>query len=391
MPVEGNAGRTARRGAATGLIVLLGLTLGLCLAGPAAAENEAGRAPVRALFIPLADHYAPVVAFEKYRERMVHADFRLERVDGPWLVRTRFREPDVDLAFEVAPMAMDMFREQPDFRWIGLLHRDGNALAINDLLASYIALPTERRKRLPDQRIADGLKQARAAYGRPVEVGIPHPQATHTAVLYKFLKDHGLTLGLGYGLDPDVVGVSVSPPKAPAFVKRMSSRGTPAGFEQSLPWAEAVETAGFGQVAWYSKDVLRWPRGHVECVILAKDRAIAAKRAALAEVVRYIHLAGMDIEVARRAGGPAMDEIIRMIRRHIPEHTPEAIRESLRPDLNVINYRHLNVDKAGLRQIMDLSVEAHMIPAGVDIDAFADEDFSTDITDAELPASELPK
>ena len=356
----------------------------------ATANAESGKETIHALFIPLADHYAAIVAYEKYRLHMEHADFRLERIDGPWLVRTRFREPDVDMAFEVAPMAMDMFREQPDFRWIGLLHRDGNALAVNELLDSYIGLPLERDRRLPNRRIANGLRKARADHDRALEIAVPHPQATHTAVLYKFLKDHGLTLGLGYGPDRDVIGVRVRPPKAPSFIKRMSSRGTPAGFEQSLPWADVVETEGLGRIAWYSKDVLNWPNGHVECVILAKDQAIEGKAEAVREVVHYIHRSGMDIEQARRAGGTALEEIIAMIRRHIPEHTAKAIRESLRPDLNVINYRHLNVDKGGMRQIMELSVEAGMIPGGVDIDRFADERFATRLTNAEPTAGAPP-
>jgi len=353
-------------------------------------NTAAGAAQVvHALFIPLADHYAALVAYEKYRGRMQHADFRLERVNGPWLVRTRFADPDVDMAFEVAPMAMDMFLEQPDFRWIGLMHRDGNALAVNDLLDQFIRLPDQRSQRRPNRRVAEGLRQARKLRGHPLEIGLPHPQATHTAVLYKFLKDHDLSMGVEYGPDKDVVTVRVSPPEAPRFIKRQGSRGVPSGFEQSLPWADVAEQMGLGRIAWYSKDVVRWPRGHVECIILAKDNAIAEKRAAVAEVVRYIHQAGIDIEAARREGGAPLDEIIAMIRRHIPEHTPRAIRESLRPDLNVINYHHLNVDKGGLRQIMDLSVEAGIIPAPVDIDAFADESFATDITDAE-PASVSP-
>jgi NitT/TauT family transport system substrate-binding protein len=81
-----------------------------------------------------------------------------------------------------------------------------------------------------------------------------------------------------------------------------------------------------------------------------------------------------------------MDEIITMIRRHIPEHTPESIRASLDSDLNAINYRHLNVDKEGMRQIMQLSVEAGMIHEGVDLDAFADETFATDLTNQDLQA-----
>ncbi|MBW1861325.1 MAG: hypothetical protein JRJ02_02995 [Deltaproteobacteria bacterium] len=75
-----------------------------------------------------------------------------------------------------------------------------------------------------------------------------------------------------------------------------------------------------------------------------------------------------------------MVTITNMIRKHIPEHNEQAIIQSLRPDLNVINYRHLNVDKAGLKQIMDLAVEGGILREPIDIDAFADESFATKIT-----------
>ena len=348
----------------------------------AQAEKTAGnRQTIKAIYIPLADHYAVVLAYEKYRERMQHADFQIEKFAGPHLIRPRFREGDIDLACTVSPQAMDMFREKPNFRWVSLLHRDGNALAINDKMNADVKLPKKRSDRKPDGKVAEAFVKAKKKLGHPTECGVPHLHATHTVVLYKYLKDHGKTLALGMGADKDVVAIGVAPPKSPSFIKKKNSRGEPASFEQSLPWADVVETGGFGHVAWYSKDVIRWPNGHVECIAIATDKCIAEKHDALKEVIHYIHLAGMDIEQARRAGDAGLVAISDMIRKHIPEHTEEAIIQSLNPDLNVINYRNLNLDKAGLKQIMDLAVEGGILKKGIDIKAFADESFSTEITE----------
>ena len=278
---------------------------------------------------------------------------------------------------------MDMFREKPNFRWVSLMHRDGSALAINDLLNVDVKLPQDRSDRKPDGKVADAFFSARKKLGKPVECGVPHLHATHTVVLYKYLKEHGRTLGLGRGGDNDVVAIEIPPPKSPSFIKKQNSRGVPATFEQSLPWADVVETQEYGHVAWYSKDVLPWPHGHVECIAIATDDCIKNKTAALKEVIHYIHKAGLDIETARTTGEAPMAAIGEMIRKHIPEHNQEAIVQSLRPDLNVINYRNLNVDrnaKDGLLQIMKLAVEAGILKKGMDIDAFADERFSTDFT-----------
>jgi len=140
-----------------------------------------------------------------------------------------------------------------------------------------------------------------------------------------------------------------------------------------------VETGGFGHVAWYSKDVMPWPGGHVECIALATDRAIANKFAALKEVTTYIQRAGADIEAARETGGEAMEDIVGMIMKHIPAHHRQAIEASLDAQLKVINYQQLNIDKAGLQQIMGYAVEAGLLAETVDIDLFADTRF--DVTE----------
>ena len=349
------------------------------LSGQVAYSQE--KETITAIYIPLADHYPGIVAYEKYRDKMQYADYRIERMKSWPLLRARFMSGEVDMAFIICPQAMDMFRKKPNFRWVSLIHRDGNALAINDLLNADVNLPNERLLRHPDKKVAEAFAKAKRKLGRPTECGVPHLHATHTVVLYKYLRDHGKTLGLDSGEDNDVIAIEVPPSKSPIFIKKKNSRGIPASFEQSLPWADVVETKGFGHVAWYSKDVMKWPpHGHVECIVIATDACIREKPKALREVIHHIHRAGLDIEAGRKEGGAGMTAITNMIRKHIPEHNEQAIIESLRPDLNVINYRHLNVDKAGLKQIMDLAVEGGILREPIDIDAFADESFATEIT-----------
>ncbi len=358
------------------VLCLLGsLAIGVC--------NAAGqdRQLIKAIYIPLADHYAGIIAYEKYRDEMKHADYQIERMKSWPLLRAYFMSGEVDMAYIICPQAMDMFNEKSNFRWVSLMHRDGNALAINGLLNAHVKLPHRRVDRKPNSKVADAFTIAKGDLGRPTECAVPHLHATHTVILYKYLKDHGKTLGLGTGSDKDVIAIAVPPPKSPAFIKKNNSRGTPASFEQSLPWADVVETQGFGHVAWYSKDVLPWPNGHVECIAIATDNSIKKKHQALKEVIYYIHKAGMDIEAARKEGGQAMVAISTMIRKHVPEHNEEAIVQSLRPDLNVINYRHLNLDPAGLKKIMDLAVEGGILKKPIDIKEFADRSFSTQITE----------
>ncbi|MEE8057373.1 MAG: ABC transporter substrate-binding protein [Pseudomonadales bacterium] len=340
----------------------------------------AEKMPVKAAYIPLADHYAGIVAYEKYRDQMKKADYSIKRMKSWPLLRAYFLDGQSDMAYVMSPLAMDMYRENPSFKWVGQMHRDGNALAINDLINKYVNLPSKRVNRKPDAKVAEAYTLVKQEMGRPSQVGVPSLLATHMVVLYKYLKDHGKTLGIGRGTKEDVVAIAVAPPKAPAFIKRQNSKGIAASFEQSLPWADVVETQQFGHVAWYSKDVLPWPNGHIECIALASNDAIRNKREAIKEVIYYIHRAGLDIEAARDEGGAAMKEIADMVRKHIPEHNELAIIQSLRKDLNVINYKNLNVEKPGMKMIMDLAVEGGILREPINIDAFTDASFSTQIT-----------
>ncbi|MBF0189353.1 MAG: ABC transporter substrate-binding protein [Magnetococcales bacterium] len=357
----------------TARIVVLAVLFSLGLVTNANAERQ----PISAIYIPLADHYAGIVAYEKYRQQMTHADFTLKRMKSWGLLRAYFLSGKPDVAFVISPMAMEMFKKSPTFRWVSLMHRDGNALAINDIINDRVGVASRREQRKPDDSVAKALTYFRTQTGRPTEVAVPHLQSTHTVVLYNYLKAHGLSLALGRGRNEDVVAVPIAPPKSPIYLRKKSSRKKPAAFEQSLPWADVVETGHFGHVAWYSKDVLPWDKGHVECIAIAQDRTIDAKEEALREVIHYIHKAGDDIERARREGGEAMQRIAAMIRRHIPEHNEAAIIQSLRPDLNVINYHTLNNDPAGLKQIMDLAVEGGIISAPISINDFSDPRFGT--------------
>ena len=343
-----------------------------------------GATPVKAIYIPLADHYAGIVTYERYRQDMKEADFQIERMKSWGLLRAYFMSGEVDMAFVMSPLALDMFAEAQNFRWVGLMHRDGNALAINQRIKDLIDLPTLRMDRKPTKSVAEAFAKLAQDSGKSIQIAVPHLLATHSVVTYKFFKDFGYSLGVDYAPDRIATLIGVPPPKAPAFIKKQSSRGIAAAFEQSLPWADVVETQRFGHVAWYSKDVLPWPNGHVECIILVTDKAIKEKRKAVEEVINLIHQGGIDIELARRSGAADLDKIATMVRKHIPEHNLAAIIQSMRLDLGVINYRNLNVDKAGIRMIMDLAVEGGILKQAVDIEAFADESFSTEITEREF-------
>ncbi len=359
----------------THMVFIKVLVIVFCLGGIAHAKDK-----IHALYIPLADHYASaVVAHEKYRSEMKKCDYSVEMMKSWPSLRGKFKAGQADVAFIICPMAMDMFAEKSDFRFVSLVHRDGNALAVNEIFEKKLKLSKNRIERKPTSDVANAMSQWKKETGKPSICAVPSLLATHTVVLYKYLKDHGKTLAIGKG-DGDVLAKAVAPPKSPDFLKLQSRAGRAASFEQSLPWADVVETGGYGKVAWYSKDVIKWKHGHVECIMIASDNAIKNKKQGLKELIHYIHQAGRDIDAARTEGGEALKNIAVMVNKYIPGHNVEAVVQSLRTDLAVINYSNMNVDKAGLKQIMDLAIEGGILKKPIDIDAFADDSFSTEIT-----------
>lgn len=356
----------------------------LCVALFASQDKKVS---IKAVAIPLADHYAGIVAYEKYKNKMKHADYDLLLLPGPDLVRRHFRSFETtDIAFTVSPMVMDMFAKKPDFRWVSLIHRDGNALAVNKSLHQLMNLEQNTSQYMDHSKLARTIKKFKSTHSDPIEIAIPSPLATHTTILYKYLKDNNVSFSDG-AKAADVFLRIVKPPKSIAYLKKQDVRGIPAAFEQSSPWPELLKVKQHGQIAWYSKDILQHPKGHVECVIIAKDRAIKQKHEALGEVIYYIHKAGMDIEQARREGGKKLDSIITMVQKHIPSHTSEAIKQSLSTDSMSINFQNLNVDtnaKESFHTIMDLAYEAGFIKTKIDIDALSNEDFRTQITQSNM-------
>ncbi|NRB39846.1 MAG: ABC transporter substrate-binding protein, partial [Pseudomonadales bacterium] len=266
-------------------------------------EPSIEKADIHALFIPVADHYAGIVAYEKYRHKMKYAQFSLSRAKSWQALKTDFLQGEVDMAFTLAPMAMAMFHEKPFFRWVSLLHRDGNALAINTLFADKIALNTQTPAIASGAALAQAIQAHRKTTQKPFTIAVPHLQSTQLVILYKYLTDHGLKLSFDTdenSTEPaDVAALVIAPARAPFFLKRKSSRHEMAASQQSLPWAAITEIKNYGKISWYSKDVLPWKHGHIDCLVIAQDRSIKFKKEALNEVIYYLHKAGHDIATAQ--------------------------------------------------------------------------------------------
>ena len=142
---------------------------------------------------------------------MIHADFQILQMKNWDLLRAYFQSGNADMAYVMSPLALDMFHNKPNFRWVSLMHRDGNALAINELLAKKINLAANRKDRKPDNQVATALKLEYQNKGAPVEVAMPHLLSTHTVVLYEYLKKHGLSFSFTPDGKSEVLAIAIAP------------------------------------------------------------------------------------------------------------------------------------------------------------------------------------
>ncbi len=353
----------------------------------ASAEDGQERAPIKALYMPLADHYSGILAHALYADKMVEADFEVERMPSWRLLRAAFLEGRADMAFIICPEALHMFSESPTFRWVGLLHRDGNQLIINRELADHIELKADPKDRKPDGQVAEWLLQGMHSSNEKVYCGLPAPRATHSVIVYKYLRDHGLKMGTTrLSTEGTVTTEIVRPIEATAYMRKLNNRGEMACTQQSLPWGDIIEERGDGKIAWYSKDVLVWPKGHVECIVIASDKALREKSEAVQEVIQAINQAGKDLETARKGDDALMERLVNLIQEDIPEHSRTAILSAIDVHRAGISYENLSLDDnaiGSLREIMSLAIEAGILEEYVDLDSFALKQLDTQGSDHE--------
>ena len=88
---------------------VLNLTLLLAIMTGVSGAQAFRKQRIKAIGIPLVDHYPAIVTFEKYRSEMKYVDYQLLLLPSPDLVRAYFQsENDTDMAFNPCPIVMDM-------------------------------------------------------------------------------------------------------------------------------------------------------------------------------------------------------------------------------------------------------------------------------------------
>jgi NitT/TauT family transport system substrate-binding protein len=209
-------------------------------------------------YLPIIDHLILGISkfkAEKYPVLFPHSDIEMVQKSAWNEVGNALMAGAIDMAFMLAPYAMDLYSAKKNIKLLLLSHRDGSVLVTN--------------KKANITKLEDFKGKI---------VLIPYQASLHHVILHKVLSSAGLTLGLG----KDVTTEPVAPGMIPAAIQ-FDEEGAIAGFIVADPFGTVVVSAGHGDVLKLSKEVVP---DHPCCAIVARDEVIQNHPEAVQELIK---------------------------------------------------------------------------------------------------------
>ncbi|MDQ3349474.1 MAG: ABC transporter substrate-binding protein [Acidobacteriota bacterium] len=295
-------------------------------------------------FLPVTCHLTCPVT--DYASRTSHATrFESQRfTDFPTVVET-MKSGRLDATFMIAPLAMKLREQGVKVRIAYLGHRDGSTVIVRKDLAA---------------------RSLRDLEGRVF--AIPSKYSNQYLVIRKLMKDENL--------DPGAIRfVELPPPDMPGA---LASQAIDAYFVGE-PHAARAELDGSGRVLYHAKDI--WPR-FISCVLVVTERLIAARPAAVRDLVRGIAESGEWAETHRVDAARLVSPYFRQ--------DESLIRYVLTQPPDRVSYRMLTPRDEEMQTIADMALEAGILERRLDVRGLVDRAFiPSDIAPAriDLPGS----
>lgn len=245
---------------------------------------------------------------------------------------------DIDMAFILAPYAMELFYANKNLKLLLFGHRSGSTIVTN--------------KRANIEKIEDFKGKT---------VLIPYHLSVHNMLFNKLLNEKGLTTGVGN----DVVFEVVAPSQIPEIIE-WDEEGDIGGFIVAEPFGTQVVKSGLGNEFAMSKDI--WP-DHPCCVVVARDEIAAKYPEAMAELVQSLVASGDLVhekpETAAKIGASFLNQEVSVINHVLTEPADRLGTDRLLPTLDELetmqNY---------------LTTEISAMSGKIDLEAFVDTQFA---------------
>lgn len=259
----------------------------------------------------------------------------------------------IDATFMIAPLAMKMASDGVPVKICYLGHRDGSALVVH---------------KDSDIRRFEDLK------GKTV--AIPSRFSNQNLLMYRMMKQTGMRPG-------DIVLKEVPPPDHPVS---LGSRAID-GFIVGEPHCTKAEMEGYGRVLVEMKDL--WP-DFISCVLVVRQEVIDGRRPLVDELVRGIAASGEWLDEDKRAGAQHRRDAALVVGKMFYNQKPELLERVLTKDLDRVSYTNLVPPKDRFDEIMDLALEAGILPRRMKFEDYCDTSFAPDLETVDVPFDRLP-
>jgi len=229
-------------------------------------KTASGKTRLRAAHIQITDHLVLGVLDHLIRQKeIVPRYFELETccMDGWNPVRDALADGSVDIAFILAPIAMDLYAAGSDIRLILFSHKNGSVCIRKPGTASP----------LPD-------------FFRGKTFFIPHLLSIHHMLSHMFMREIGLQPGLVGQENADVFFEVVPPVQMPEF---LTQHPDAAAFMVAEPIGANAVSAGSGLQLFHSREI--W-ENHPCCAVTVQNQLIETDPDALREFTNGLVAAG---------------------------------------------------------------------------------------------------
>ena len=242
-------------------------------APPPPRKSASGKVLLNVAHIQITDHLTlgvlkHMIATEKFQPR--YFELQTQCMPGWNPVQKALENGDVNAAFILAPIAMDLFGADAPIKLTLFAHKNGSICVRNK----------------------KGMRQAESLrdYFKGKTFYIPHTLSIHHMLANMFFRELGLSPGMASKEEIDVLFEVVPPIKMPEFLAKSQEV---CGFMVAEPLGTKAISAGSGSLMFLSGGLWQY---HPCCVVAMRDDFIQAHEDAVYEFTSMLVQAGQFIE-----------------------------------------------------------------------------------------------
>jgi NitT/TauT family transport system substrate-binding protein len=314
-----------------GAVAATGMSLGGCSPAEAEPLTVGGLAVTCNLTLPVACE-----ANEKGKQGGSELAFGYSRYTGWPEVKESLMSGEIQAAYMLAPLVMDLADKKVPVKIVSIGHRSGAVIMV--------------RTDSPYQKFAD-LRGKRVA--------IPSRFAVDFLFLRRLLAKENMRVE-----DLEIVEMAPADMPAALYVNGVDAYCT------GEPFGAAAQSAGYARPLSMTRD--EWPR-YMCCVLTVREELIKANRPLVQNMVDHVLGAGawLDQQPANR------EKAIQIAaRRDYFNQDPNILRFVMTEPPDRVTYGDLRMIRAEFEEIMQMSVEAGTLKHPVPYEKYVDESFA---------------